>query len=269
MLKPPITYKTSSPSGDLISYMAGIRQVWLDTGRKGIVYHRLGMVGGSYEGSNQPYENDLKEPVCFNQYTFDMMHPLVMSQEYIEDYIIFNGQEHEIDFDKLRQSHFTNQPKGSLNRYPSYVFPQMNTNLADIWIKVPEEIKNPYEDKIILNFTLRNRNHFIHYFFLKEHQDKLIFAGLKEERDHFCNEWGLDIPLLIVDNFYELAKIMRGCKFLLGNQSFCMQLAESLKIPRILEAFPYMPTHVVIGDCAFDFYHQQGLEYIFAKLLNR
>lgn len=258
---------TSSPSGDLISFLSGLRQIFLDTGRKSILYHRLNMIGGSYEGAEQPYEDEEKNPVCFNKYTFDMMRPLLLAQEYIEDYIVFTGQEHEIDFDKIRLSHFTNQPKGSLNRYPSYVFPQMNANLADIWVKVPWE--EFYGDKVVINFTQRNRNHFINYFFLKPHEEHLIFAGLPKERDLFCKQWGLDIPLLQVENFYELAKVLNGCRFLLGNQSFCMQLSESLKIPRIMEAFPMMPTHVVIGEWAKDFYHQNDVEYTFNKFLNK
>ncbi len=262
-----ITYKTSSPSGDLISYLSGIRQIWLDTKKKGVVYHRLDMIGGSYEGAEQPYGNEEGLPVCFNQYCFDMMKPLLMSQPYIEDYIIFDGEEYETDFDKCRLEVFTNQPKGSLNRYPSYVFPQTNTNLASIWVDVPK--KEGYSDKILLNFTQRNRNYFIHYNFLKKHQEQLIFAGLPKEKELFCKEWNLDIPLLEVKDFYELAQILNGCKFLLGNQSFMMQLAESQKVPRILEAFPMMPTHVVIGDWAKDFYHQGDLEYTFNKFLNK
>jgi len=263
----PITYLTSSPSGDLISFLSGIRQIWLDSGRKGIIFNRLNTIGGSYEGAEQPYEDEFKNPILFNQYTFDMVRPLLLSQDYIEDYIVFTGQDYEIDFDKLRLSHFTNQPKGSLNRWASYVFPQMNANLAEVWVNVPRGAL--YKDKIILNFTLRNRNHFINYFFLKKHEEKLIFAGLKNEYEIFCKEWGLDIPLLVVKDFYELATILNGCKFVLGNQSFVMQLCEAMKVPRIMEAFPMMPTHVVVGEWAKDFYHQTDVEYTFNKFLNK
>lgn len=263
-----IRYKTSSPSGDLISFLAGIKQMWLDTGKKGVIYQRLNMIGGSYEGANQPYEDELKNPVCFNQYAFDMMRPLLLSQDYIEDFIVFNGQQFDFDFDDIRQKIFTNQPKGQINRWFFHAFPQMTTDLSKVWVHITKGISNPYKEKIIINYTLRNRNTFINYFFLKEHQDRLIFAGLQNERDVFCKEWDLDVPLLQVDNFYELAKAFNGCKFFMGNQSFCMQLCEALKVPRILECFPFMPTHIVVGDKALDFYHQNQVEYYFEKLLN-
>lgn len=263
-----VTYKTSSPSGDLISFLAGIRQIWKDQGKKAIIYHRIGMIGGSYEGANHPYGNEDDLPVCFNQYCFDMMRPLLMCQPYIEDYIIFTGQEHQIDLDKVRLEVFTNQPKNSLNRWMNHPFPQMATNLADIWLNIPKEENSEYKDKVIVNFTQRHRNTFLHYFFLKKYQDILVFAGLRKERDSFCKDFGLDIPLLQVENFYELAKAVNSCKFLMANQSFVFQLAESLKIPRMLELFPMMPNVIPIGDMAFDYYHQQECEYYFNKLLN-
>lgn len=264
-----ITYKTSSPSGDLISYLAGIRQIWLDKGKKGIIYHRLNMIGGSYEGAIHPYFDADQNPICFNEYAFGMMCPLLKSQPYIEDYLVFDGQEFEIDLDKTRLEIFTNQPKGSLNRWMNHPFPQMATNLANVWIEIPKGIVNNCEDKIIINYTQRHRNTYLHYFFLKKYQDKIIFAGLQNERDLFCAEWGLDIPLLQVDNFYDLARIISGCKFFMGNQSFCFQIAESQKIPRILELFPMMPNVIPIGDYAYDVYHQGELEFHFKQLYER
>lgn len=262
-----ITYKTSSPSGDLISFLSGIKQLWLDTGKKGVIYHRLNMIGGSYEGADSAYADDNNNPICFNQYAFDMMRPLLLSQDYIEDYIVFNGQDHEIDLDRVRLQTFTNQPKGSLNRWFNHPFPQMASNLANRWIEIKQVLINNYSDKIIINFTNRHRNHFINYFFLKEHQGKIIFAGLEKERDLFCKEFDLDIPLLQVDNFYELAKVINGCKFFIGNQSFCYQIAEAVKVPRILEIFPMMPNVIPVGDKAYDFYHQGAVEFYFNKLI--
>lgn len=262
-----VTFKTSSPSGDTISFLAGIRQVWLDTGRKGVLYHRLGMVGGSYEGADSAYENEEKQPICFNKYTFDMMKPLITSQEYIEDYLIFEGQEHEVDLDKVRLETYTNQPKGSLNRWFGYPFPQMMPNLADAWISVPKEIE--YSDTVVLNFTSRHRNTVMDYFFLKLHEEKLLFAGLKKEHEMFCSEWKLNIPLLQVNDFLRLATVINSCKFFMGNASMCFQIAEAVKVPRILETFPYMPNVIPIGNFAYDGYHQGAIQYYFNKLISR
>jgi len=263
-----ISYKSSSPAGDLISFLAGIKQIWKQTSKKGIVYQRLNMVGVSYAGSVHPFETDDKEPVCMGKYMFDMLKPLIKSQPYIEDFVEYAGEKVDFDFDLIRQAIFTNQPNGSLNRWFNYVFPQMTSDLSKTWVEIPETINNPYGDKVIINFTQRHRNHNITYHFLKQYQDKIVFAGLQKERDLFCKQWDLDIPLLQVDNFYELAKIISGCKFYLGCQSFCFQLAEATKVPRILECFPMMPNVIPIGEKAYDFYHQGAVEFYVHNLIN-
>jgi hypothetical protein len=262
-----IVFKTFSPSGDLISFLSGMRRLYLDTGRKAMVYHRLNVIGGSYIGADSAYDDGDNNPICFGRYAFDMMHPLLLSQEYIYDYRIYDGEMFEIDLDKLRMQTFTNQPKGSLNRYPNYVFPQMATDLSEPWIEV--EGDNWFNDKVLINFTVRHRNSFINYFFLKQYEDRIIFTGLPKERDLFCKEFGLKIPLLEVSDFLQLAKAIKGCKFLLSNQSMVFQIAEAMKVPRILEIFPMIPNVIPVGKDAFDFYHQQAAEVFFKKLIDK
>jgi hypothetical protein len=195
-----------------------------------------------------------------------MLYPLLKEQPYIEDFLVYAGEDVDVDFDLIRMQHYTNQPKGCLNRWFNYAFPQMASDLSKPWLELPETLKKP-TDKVIINFTQRHRNYLINYFFLREHQDKLVFAGLAKERDLFCKNWNLNIPLLETDNFYHLAQSIKNCKFFLGNQSFCFQIAEALKVPRILELFPMMPNVVPIGENAYDFYHQGGVEFYFNKMI--
>lgn len=257
-----ITYKTSSPAGDLISFLSGVKKMWEDTGKKGVIYQRLDMHGGSYDGAIHPFSNEEGEPVCMPIEMYKMLKPLLLSQKYIEDYVIYEGQEVQVDFDLIRMERYTNQPKGSLNRWFNYVFPEMATDLSKSWI----DITKITTDHIIINFTQRHRNSFITYYFLKDYQDKILFAGLPKERDIFCKKWKLDIPILKINNFFELAWYINSCKLFLGNQSFCFQLAEAMKVPRILEIFPLMPNVIPVGDKAYDFYHQGSLEFYFKKL---
>lgn len=263
-----ISYKTSSPAGDLISFLAGFRQVYRDTGKKALVYQRLNVPGMSYEGSAHPFKDDQGLPVTMNRYMFDMLYPLLKSQEYIEDFLEYKGEEITFDMDKIRMERFTNQPNGSLNRWPFYVFPDLTCDLSQKWLLFEKGIKDRYKDFVVINFTLRHRNYWPTYYFLKPFQERLIFAGLKEERDIFCKTWDLDIPHLQVDNFLELAKTINGCKFFLGNASMCFQIAEATKCKRILETFPVHPNIIPIGEHAHDYYHQQHLEFCFHKLIS-
>jgi len=260
-----ISYKSSSPSGDLISFLAGIRQMYIETGKKGVVYQILNMVGVGHPDSIHPYSNTYGEPVCMNQYAFDMLYPLLKAQEYIEDYRVYSGEKVDFDFDLIRFERQTLQPKYSLNRWFFLVFPQMTTDLSKAWVTVN---KADYSDKIIINFTQRYRHHVMNYFFLKNYQDRILFAGLESERNIFCEQWGLDIQLLKVNDFLELAAAIKGCKFFMGNQSFCFQLAESLKVPRVLEIFPMMPNVIPTGEQSYDYCSQSACEFYFDKLLN-
>lgn len=266
MLQEPVFYKTSSPSGDLISFLAGVKKIYEDTGKKGVIYQRLNMQGYGYPGAVHPYTDESGFFVTMNKKAFEMLRPLLIYQEYIRDFIVWEGQEFLFDFDLVRRETFTNQPRGSLNRYFMYVFPQMACDLSLPWLDVG---KREHSGKIIINFTERYRTPLIAYFFLKKYENDLVFAGLPHERDLFCSEWGLDVPLLEVQDFLELARHINNCKFFLGNQSMCFQIAEALKVPRILEIFELIPNVIPVGEGAHDFYNQRALEFIFEKLYNK
>lgn len=260
-----INIKTSSPAGDLISYMAGIKQLYKETGKKSVIYQRLDMPGAGYPGSIHPYQNEQDEPICMPESIFNMLKPLICSQEYIEDFLVHKGESIDFDMDVIRLERYTGQPYSSLNRWFNYPFPQMASNLSEKYIEVPVQGSKQIG---IINFTQRYRNHVISYNFLKQYESNLIFAGLQHERDLFCKQWGLDIPLLEVDDFLTLASTIAGCKFFVGNASFCFQLAEAVKVPRALEIFPRMPNVIPTGEKAYDYLYQTSAEYYFDKLFN-
>jgi hypothetical protein len=267
-----IKFKTSSPAGDLMSMLPGIKKLCEDKNQRAIIYQRLDVAGIGYEGAIHPFKNEIGDEVMMNEYMLNMLKPLLESQDYIEKFEIYTGQEYDIDLDKVRMQVFTNQPLGSINRWIFYVYPQMTCDLSESWIKSltfstrAETIE--FSNKLIVNFTFRYRNTIIDYNFLKRYQDKVVFVGLKEERDFFCKQWGLELKYIEIDDFGELASIFAMAKGFLGNQSFCYQLAEGLKIPRILELSPVIPNVIPTGENAYDFYHQQAVEYYVDKVLN-
>jgi len=75
-----------------------------------------------------------------------------------------------------------------------------------------------------------------------------------------------DIEYRPVQNFLELAEIIAGCKFFIGNQSFPFSLAEALKVNRVLEVYYSCPNVIVEGRNAFDFCFQPQFELIVQKL---
>lgn len=265
-----IKIKNSSPAGDLIAMLAGVKQICKDQNKKAIIYQRVGMVGSGYEDAEHPYNDASGNPITMNMNCFLMLKPLLNAQEYITDYLVYHGEEVDMDFDKVRLEIFTNQPKGSLGRYLFHVYPQCATDLSNRWLSpiVNLDWAIEYKDRIIINFTFRYRNHLMDYCFLKKYENKLIFAGLSDEHKLFCETFQVNIPILKVNDFNELASIIACCKFFMGNASMCFWLAEAMKTPRILELSTNVPNVVPIGEHAFDYYHNDEARYYFNKLLN-
>lgn len=261
-----LTYKNSSPAGDLISLLPSIRQIYRQTGKKAIIYQALNVPGQSLPDKPQPFQNEAGESIMMAELTFKMLSPLIKYQEYIEDFLVYEGQTVDYDFDKMRLETFTNQPMGSLNRWPFYVFPEMACDLSEKYIEVPEGTMN---GKIIINFTSRYRNNWINYFFLKQYEEHILFCGLDNEYQTFCKQWKLNIEHYQPKDFLELASSMNECKFFLGNASMMFQIAEGLKIPRILETFHPMPNVIPMGANGVDFYHQQAAELYVHKFFSK
>lgn len=263
-----ITYKTSSPAGDCISFLAGIRQMWKETGKKAVIYQQLNALGKQGDIS-QPYLDEQGRSIMMGETMFNQLKPLVEAQEYVESYLEFKGEEVFFDLDDIRQKVYVGQPHGSLNRYLFYAFPQTNCDLSEAWLNAEDNYDDLALNKVIINFTSRYRNSYMNYYFLKKYEDLIWFAGLKEEYELFSKQWGLNIKWLAVDNFLELAAYIKKCKFFLGNQSMCFQIAEAVKTPRILEIFAMFNNVIPTGKDAYDSYHQSPIEFYFDKLINR
>lgn len=262
-----VTFKTSCYSGDLIYTLPGIRQSCERLEAKAEIYLWLDRQWKApYDGAQHPYATPMNATVM------QMLKPLLEAQDYIAGVYPWKGEPIAVDLDHLRENAITSMPYGSITRWPFHVWPDMQCDVSVPWIEdipISESLYKTVGNKIIINRTSRYRNDGIHYWFLKEHQDKVIFAGLPDEHTAFCKEWELDIPLLKVNNFKELARAFRCCRFFLGNQSMCFAIAEAMKIPRILEICPYAPNVIPCGPNGYDFLHQFALDYLFKDLNSR
>lgn len=287
--KSPARVKHFANIGDIIAALAGLKQYHAITGRKVIFCQQLNVPADYYSGATHPVRDDTdgKTMVMCNRKMFDMIRPLLKSQEYIQDMEVFEGQPIGFDLDRIRKEIFVNMPHQALQQWSFMAYPDLAADLSKPWVHIGEvDISDcslwhpnlvtstlPVEDlkdKVIINFTERYRNQHLHYFFLKKFQDILIFCGTEIEYQSFCQKWEISIPRLIVNNFLQTAYIIKNSKFLMGNQSFCWNLAESMKTPRLLEICEHAPNcQAFIGEYSYGYLHQNAILHYFKLLLNR
>lgn len=271
----PARFKHFANTGDVVAAMAAMKSYYLGTGRKVILSQQLNMKANYYPGATHPVVDENGTMVCMNRAMFDMVKPLVESQDYIHSMEIFEGQDYWVDLDIYRgEELFVNIPYGAIQSWAMLAYPDLALDLSKAWIRLPEKEESGLEHitrqvsgKVIVNFTERYRNPKITYYFLKKFQHNLIFAGTDREYLLYANSWRLDIPRLQIKDMLEYAYAIREAKFLIGNQSVGWGISEAMKTPRILEICRYAPNcNPFYGEHSYGYYHQSGVEYYFDKL---
>ena len=266
--------KHSVNPGDLVAAMGTMKKFYEVTKTKVIVAQSTSTLASYYPGAVHPTLNDEGQQICCNVKMWEMLKPLVESQEYIHSFEKYSGQPINLDFDVIRGKTFVNMPHGAIQAWLVYAYPDLAFDLSKPWItlegKCPPKIKKQAQGKVLLNFTERYRNSILDYFFLKNYSSDLVFAGTEREHWLFCNQWQLNIPHLQVDDFLQLGYAMKEARFLLSNQSMNWNLAEAMKTPRMLEICQYAQNcQPMVGENSYGYFHQVALEYYFRTLYNK
>jgi hypothetical protein len=255
-------------SGDIISALPAIREIFKKMGQKPNLYLYEDHPAIYYDGATHPVKDEDGKDVSLNEYMISMLIPLLRAQPYIGEVKKFEEEVIDVDLSYIRDG-YVNMPYSQLQRCYFYLYPDLACDLSKSYIELPETKKDFAIGKIIINRTQRYNNNLINYSFLKEYEDSLLFAGTEFEHMIFCEQFGLDFPRLQISDFLELAQALLQSRFFIGGQSFCYQISEGLKIPRILELCNFAPNCLVIGELAYDFYHQGALEYYVSELAGK
>lgn len=266
-------FKHSVNPGDLIAAMGCIKKYYEITKQKCVVAQGLNVRAQYYAGAVHPTLDEGGNYVTCNAKMWEMLKPLIESQDYINSFQKYEGQKVDIDFDTIRGRTNVNLPHGPIQGWIPLAWPDLSFDLSKPWIiikdKCPEHIRKQVHRKIIINFTERYRAPMLEYHFLKNYAPDLIFAGTEKEHFLFCNAWQFNCPRLEVDNFLELAYAVKEARFVLCNQSMIWNMCQAMAVPRILEmAFFADNCFPGIGENSVGGAYQVSIEYNFRTFYN-
>lgn len=263
-------------AGDLVTFLPGIRQIWLQTGRRAVVYQQLDYPAFYYDGAEHPTKNSEGQHVCVNENVFNSLRPLMLAQPYIADYVVWKGEPCEYDMTETRDRRRVPLPYGNIHNWPCFIFPEMSTNLADPWLFTSEllksnDIASGCAPKLVINRTSRYQNPYLHYYFLSKYKNgELSFIGTESEYNEFCKKWELNnVAYHKTGDFLEVLNYLRQSNGFLGNQSACWHIADGIKMPRVLEYSPHYPNTHPTGGGGYAAMYQSPLEYCVDKIINQ
>ena len=198
---------------------------------------------------NTVYYHNHPSGDVINKKSFDLLSPLLNSQEYLNSISLFNNQNIDVDLNFFREMPF-NIIFHSIRWYSHLTGVPINMNEKFLNVNILDNFK----DKIAIVRSHRYRNDFINYKFLSKSKN-LIFLGLKDEYLDLKKEIQ-NLEFYDCKDFLEMAELINSCKFFIGNLGFAFSIAEGIKKPRLLEACPNYQVLFPIGENAYDFYHQ-------------
>lgn len=212
------------------------------------------------------YKKSMKHPnqgKILTEKSVEMLAPLILSQPEFAVCDILTDQQIDFDLDEFRKYPF-DYNTNHICRWYFHMY-GITADLSKPWLQV---VPDPaFKDEIVIARSFRYRAPGISYAFLSKFSN-ITFVGLKEEYE----DMKAQVPSLKykpVANFLELAQVIAGCKFFIGNQSFPFSLAEALKVKRALEVCFECPNVIPEGAEGYDFCYQQPFEKIVGQLNGR
>jgi hypothetical protein len=190
----------------------------------------------------------------------EFLTPLVLSNPQISVCKVHGKEKIDYDLNEFRKYPFDYR-MGHICRWYFLAF-GVNYDLGKPWL-----FANPnkhFENEIVIARSFRYRSPGISYAFLSKYSN-LSFVGLEDEFED-SKKILPHLKHVKVKNALELAEIIAGCKFFIGNQSFPFAVAEALKAKRVLEVCPYCPNVIVEGAKGYDFCFQPQFEEIIKNL---
>jgi len=221
------------------------------------IYLQLGKTAG-YSGWH-PLGN-----LLLNQDFADKIIPLLKYQDWVNEVKVHDAEHIDVDLNKFRQLPI-NPTTYCLPRWYFLTIKGTNWNLANPWLYVDPNPK--FKDYIFVSRNPRLQSTFIDYKFMNDYADKLIFTGVRREFEDFRK----DVPncknFYQAKDFLELAQVLMGARFFVGNQGFIYTLTEALKSTRLLETNTLAANNIPQGKDCYDALFMPQFEHWFHYMM--
>ena len=193
----------------------------------------------------------------------DLIKPLLVSQNYIDDVVVFDGDYEKINVDlDLFRTQPINFSGGSL---PRYYFSMMGVSESLETPTLSVKSNERYNNKIVISRSLIYQNKNVDWSVLNKFENtKFVFLGSYREYKEI-SAIVRNVIHVDVKNYLEAAEIIKGSSLFIGNQNMYFSIAEQLKVKRLLEVCPYTPNVVPSGGENYDVHYSKLLEFLIDK----
>jgi len=165
------------------------------------------------------------------------------TQGFLTDVCRYNGEPIDYNLDKWREIFACYD---HIARWHLKAF-NVQFDLSRPWLKNINPIRTR---EIVINNTLRDRDVPLDWQILKGLEKRCVFIGFESEYKKFSEVVELEIPWHPTKTILEFARVIKGAKLYIGNQSLGFALAEGMKVPRILEVHHHCPSSLPLSNNA-------------------
>ena len=252
-----LSFKHSGNAGDIIYSIPAIQSICREYGETAQLVLITGVRLSVVNPDRHPTGG-----VQLNKKMAEMLVPLLLANEYIVNVYITDDKDCDCDYDLDR---FRRQPinlgMGNISRWYSNII-NLPIDLHEAWLHVYGQ-KN---DRVVIARSERYNNPNLNYKFLSEYSP--LFVGIEQEFEMMKEQ----IPTLEyrpVNNFYEMAQVIKGSSLFISNQSLPYAIAEAMKVKRVLEPCLYAGNVIPCGGLCVEAYTQRSFEKIVEWMLNK
>lgn len=212
---PVINYISGGLLGDFIHQLSVIKENYLLSGRKGILYIS--------DQVGEPFSNGLEN-------TYKDLYNVISRQEYVKEFKIYNGEKFDINLSSWREHQCL---------YRDIFYNIFKDMYKTDWASHPWLSNIKKDDKWSDKVLIHSGNRFFRTLNIEKlllmFGDKLIFISFNEN-DYlkFLNKTNIFLQFHKVNSFEELCIAINSCKLFIGGLSSPLTIAHALFKERII-----------------------------------